>query len=219
MDDQLNEYLQLLAKETVVETHAKGFTYLHHGLMPRLLEAGKIKGFDKELLATCWTRVGAIYALNEAPNRSIECLRKALVLNTLQKDALELIVDQLILIGNYHEAFRFINQLMDIEPDNMELITKRQRIQDDMNYDSQPQLQSGNLVWLLNEQLATEQFNSVISTVLDTEMDNVILLKKLACAYAAVGHDSNYLQVLETIKRLNRNVKFDYVDLFYKPIN
>ncbi|MFA9388575.1 MAG: tetratricopeptide repeat protein [Prolixibacteraceae bacterium] len=218
MKEQLIQFLDGLQQVEITETHAKGFTYFQHGFMPRLLEAGKIKGFNKTILAAGWTRAGAIYALNEAPSRSMECLRKALVLVPLNSAALNLYIDQLILTGAYHEAFRHINELLDVEPNNMELFTKRQRIQDDMNYDAEAKFQKGDVIWELNEQLAGEQFSSVINTVLETEMDDFLLLKKLACAYGAVGHNANYIQVMETIERLEGPVNLEYVDVFYRPL-
>ena len=217
MHDELYQYLIGLIGETVNETHVKGFAYFHHGFMPRLLEAGKIKDFDKETLALGWTRAGSLYTMNEAPRRSIECLKKALLLAPNTVEVLQLYVDQLIAVGHYHKAFEYINKLLELEPDRMEFITLRQKIQDDINYDSEPQFQSGDLVWELNEQLAAEQFNSVINTVLETDMNDILLLKKLACAYGAVGHNANYDQVWQAIYKVEPNVKLDAVDQFYKP--
>ena len=218
MHQQIEEYLEAVNVEPLFETHSKGFTYFYHGFMPRLLEAGKIKGFDQGLLAGGWTRAGEIYALNGAPNRSIQCLKKALVLNPKKLELLMLLTELLILTGEFHQAYRYINQVIDVEPDDLKLITQRQRIQDDINYDSEPQFRKGNLVWELNEQLAAEQFSTVINTVLDTGMNNIFLLKKLACAFGAVGHNANYLKTWDTIKLLDPTTSLDDADRFYQPL-
>ena len=218
MKDELEKYLKTILNESFKKTHAKGFTYFHHGFMPRLLEAGKIKEFDREMLAAAWTRAGEIYALNEAPKRSLECINKALTLATNRIETLKLAIEQLNAIGEYHSAFIKIDQLLELEPDRMEFITLRQQIQDDINYDSEPKFQQGNLIWELNELLAAEQFNSVINQVLASDMDDVCLLKKLACAYGALGHNANYNQVWKSVKEIDSNVKYDSVDRFYQPI-
>lgn len=219
MKEDLEKYFDRILNESLQQVHRKGFTYFHHGFMPRLLEAGKIKDFNREMLAAGWTLAGEIYALNQAPKRSVDCLKKALVLKPDRIETLHAIIEQLNAIGEYHTAFAYIDQLLNLVPDRMEFITLRQQIQDDINYDTEPKFAVGNTIWELNEQLAAEQFNAVINTVLDSEMDTVDLLKKLACAYGAVGHYANYHQIWKTIKNMDSTATTDPVDLFYQPIN
>jgi len=75
------------------------------------------------------------------------------------------------------------------------------------------------LVWEPNEQLAAEQFSTVINTVLDTGMNNIFLLKKLACAFGGVGHNANYLQTWNAIKQLDPATSMNDIDRFYQPLS
>lgn len=218
MKEELVQYLSLLLKETTTVTHAKGFLYLKHGFMPRLLEAGKVKEIDNEMIVLAWLRAAEIYAINGAPKRSITCVKKAHALMPKHNLVLEQLIQLHASMGQFHDAFAFVNQLIDEYPDRFEYMTLRQKIQDDINYDSQAPYLPHNQLWSLDEQLASEQFGEVINTVLDSSMNDVALLKRLACAYGAIGHNSNYYMVWNTILKLNKNEQKLALDLFYQPV-
>ncbi|MDA3929001.1 MAG: hypothetical protein PF541_08575 [Prolixibacteraceae bacterium] len=217
-EQSIIDFLTEITQENPVSVHKRGFAYLHHGLLPRLLDAGKNKTVEENILARCWFIVGSIYSYNNAPKRAIECLLKSHVLNTNNSESLKLLIQQQLLIGEYYKAFENVHKAIDLEPDNFKLITLQQRIQDDMNYNSEPQYTSVNQLWELNELLASEQFETVVNTVLNTEMDNVDLLKCLANAFGALSHHANYIKVWESIFAIQSQTKLSMPDLFYMPV-
>lgn len=219
MTELYQTYLSEAIKELVAEIHRKGFVYFHHGLLPRVLEAGKIHGFSKDVLSKCWNIIAAIYKLNGAPKRAIDCQRKAVVLAPQNVSFQINLMNLQLAIGAFHDAFVNVDKAMNIEPDNMQLITLRQRIQDDINYDSEPVYSADNFIWQLNEWLAEEKFESVINAVLETNMNNVDQLKCLARAFGAVSHNANYLKIWDSIIARNKNVEPDLADWFYCPVD
>jgi tetratricopeptide (TPR) repeat protein len=219
IDEQLQDFITQLAGETVSSLHQKGYVNFSLIVLPRLQSAGRGKLMDAELLARCWTLVGDLYEINGAPNRAETAYKKALVFNPLRLDTLKRIIKVQIDTGKFHEAFKNVNIALDNDPDNMPLFTERQRIQDDMNYESEPCFSPDDLLWGLNEALANDKFESVIQTVLGTNMSDVEQLRCLARAYGAVGHHANYHKVWQTIRTLDQSAVPNTVDLYYCPIS
>ena len=218
MSRSYHNFLSALTAQPVESLHGKGFAYFHHAVMPRLLEAGKNKEFDRKLLSDSWQLVGDIYRLNGAPLKAQKVYQKALAVAPDRVGLLYQMALVLIQTGNYHKAYQTINQALEIDPDNFRLITERQRIQDDINYDSEPHYRNEDPVWNLNELLAEEQFEKVVNAVLDTEMDQVPFLKCITRAYGAVSHHANYLQVWQRIIKLDKETEPEAADWFYLPV-
>lgn len=196
-----------------------GFTHFHHAFVPRLLEAGKDNLFDRELLAKGWLTVAQVYWTNRAPNRAEQMLQKSLASNKDQAEVYHLLAQVQSARGEHFHALGNVDKALNLVPDEILLHHERQRIQDEMNYGNDPQFIEGDLVWKLNELLAEEQFESVINTVLETDMDGVEELKCLARAFGAVGHNNNFMRTWDAIKRLDHEVDYDVADLFFMPVD
>ena len=211
-------FLSSLTNQPFEKVYRKGFGFFKHALMPHLLEAGKDKQFNRGLLSDSWQLVGDIYRTNGAPLKAMKAYQKAEAAQKGRAELMKRMAGVHTDIGRYHEAFQTINQALDIELDNFQLMTERQRIQDDMNYDAAPRYTEGDTVWVLKELLAEEQFEKVINIVLETEMNDVELLKCLARAFGAVSHHANYLQVWQIVIGLDEGVLTEPADWFYLPV-
>lgn len=218
IDDQLLSFLQHVASESVSSLHRNGYNHLSLILLPRLKMAGNNKLFKTETLANCWAKVAGIYEMNRAPLRAEMAFKKALLLHPGNIAVMQKIIDVQIQTGRYNEAFINVNNALDIDTDNMLLYTKRQAIQDDMNYQSEPLYRENDFLWSLNENLANNKFDFVINKVLDSDMNDIEKLKCLARAYGALAHHANYLNVWNTIFELDDKVLFEPADWFFLPV-
>lgn len=217
-DDQLSFFLKHLANEPFSTLHHKGYSHFSLIVMPRLKMAANNKMYNAEMLACCWANVGAVYETNKAPLRAEMAFKKALMLFPQRVETIHKLIEVQIQTGKFNDAFINVNKALDIEPDNMPLFTERQRIQDDMNYRSEPEYTEDDPLWALNETLANDKFESLINTVLDTDMSDVAQLKCLARAYGGMAHYANYLQVWNTITKLDEDVGFEPADWFFLPV-
>lgn len=217
MLNELLPFLQQLAIEPVSVLHRKGYFHFSLMVLPRLQMAGKNKTFDHDLLAQCWTNVGAVYEMNKAPLRAELALKKAVMLFPNRIEALCKLMEVQLQTGKFNDAFVNVNKALDIEPDNMSLYTERQIIQDALNYRMEPLYSDGDPIWALNEALAVDKFDWVVNTVLESDLNNVPKLKCLARAYGGMAHYANYLRIWNTITEYEKNVVLEPADWFFLP--
>lgn len=217
MTEFLEEFLTDLQNESAAETHARGFLYVHHALTPRLLEAGKIKGINSVLLADGWIRLADIYVLNKAPKRAVDCFRKARVLAPDNWQALQGMVQQFLKMKATNEALELIGQIQQSDGNHFLIKSLHSELEQYTANKIFAEYLPDNQEWTFNELLAAEQFNTVINKVLEGDMTSVMQLKKLACAFGAVGHDANYRQTWEKILKIQPDTMPDACDTFYQP--
>lgn len=210
-------YLTAVVAKSAEEICREGFAVFHHALLPRLLEAGKVPGFDRQLLAQGWVLAGQVYGLTGAPLKAQQCFRKALAAEATHAEALHQLSLSLKACGRYNEAFEKAMLLTELFPDELEYHYLRQAVQDAMVYDEEAEYTDDDYLWQLNEMLANEQFNQVINAVLESDFEEEQQLRCLARAFGAVSHHANCLQTWETIRRINPEAQADCADLFYLP--
>lgn len=219
MSEDYMPYLQSIVQEPIRTLQDKGFVYLQHALMPRLLEAGKNKSFSRELLSLAWCRIAELHWQNGAPGRAEELLKKAMAASKNNSEVFLMLAKVQNSVGMQFEALGNIEQALQIAPDNFEHHTLKQKIQDDLNYSNPPELDKDDAICLLQEMLADEKFETVINTVLDGEMNNGLEMRCLARAFGAVSHHENYLNVWNRILTLDPECEASIADWFYLPVD
>lgn len=218
MDDFFNQYLSELQIESAAKTHARGFLYMHHGLMPCILEAGKSGTANRELLAFGWIRLAEVFAINKAPLRSVDCLKKSLVLSPDNIHALKFLIDQQLMMGDTTSAKAVLQTAMAKSDGAKQLLELESKLMEPSRNASSSVYQPGDIEWKMNELLASEQFATVINMAMESDLQDLVMLKKLACAFGAVGHNANYRQTWNKILILHPDTLLDDCDRFYQPI-
>ena len=218
MSQNINAYLEQTIFEGGNNLLTLGFSHFHHGFLPRLLEAGKDKDFERVLLSLGWCRVAEVYLIIGAPNRAEEMLNKAKAANKNNDEVFFLLAKIQTSRGEHFQALGSIQAAIELFPDRIEFHNEKQRIQDEMNYGNDPLYAKEDPIWRLNELLAEEQFETVINTVLETDMDNIEELKCMARAFGAVGHSANFQQTWNTIRKLDTETTYNPADEFYMPL-
>ena len=215
MDKQL-QFLKDFCSEGSEAVLTKGYLWFQETLTPNLKEASEKYGtVETSLIGEAWLIAGEVHELLYAPNQAVTCYQISLHFNSFAADTyrwLALVQEQL---GKYLEATKNIELALKYTADGATLMEDRQRIQDCIVYDKDPDFQEGNLLWGYNEALTEGNFQAVIKSIQAAKTTDVDLLKCLYRAYGGLQDQANGTATWQQILDIDQAAVRDELDLFY----
>ena len=201
----------------ISKLHSKGYQWFKSVYLPYLGLADLLLPGKMELIADCWYLAGDVSDFNDAPQKAIEYYKKALEYDEDSIVAYREIAHMNLQCGDYQEALKYINIALDKLPDDQDMISDKAEIIDSINYSKEPYLTTDNIVWQLNEKLASEQFDMVIKEVSEMKHPDNAHLQCLASASGAKGEEKAFLEVWGQIAASKKPFSLDYSDWFFMP--
>jgi tetratricopeptide (TPR) repeat protein len=201
----------------ISKLHKEGYHWFKSVYLPYLGLADLLLPDKMELIADCWYLAGDVSDFNNAPLKAMEYYKKALEYDEDSVVAYREIAHMNLQTGDYQNALKYINIALEKLPDDYDMITDKTEIIDSINYSKEPYLTAHNLVWKLNEKLASEHFDRVIKEVSEIKNPENSILQCLASAYGAKGDEKAYMEVWGQIAESERPYNLDYTDWFYMP--
>lgn len=195
----------------------KGCHWFKQMLLPVLTEANKILLFENELLLESYLLTGEIYELIYAPKKALSFYKKAIEIvpnSFLAHQWMSALQEEL---GDYLSAMNHIELAITLAPDEESLMWDRQRIQDCIVYDKDPDISLEQPLYKYGQLLATLQFDIIIQALskpLTTGFDE---LRCLAAAYAGKDELTDYLAIIEKMQTMEMDWEPEYFDSFYRP--
>ncbi|MES2618459.1 MAG: tetratricopeptide repeat protein [Bacteroidota bacterium] len=194
----------------------KGFEWFTTAFLPTLKNAGATMTEEHhELLSDCWYVAGDIYDMIGAPNRAIDAYQQSIAFDDSNAAAYRELANMYYNIGKYEQALVFINQSIEIDPDDSEALENMNSIALEVNDPSEPLFAADDVNWIIQERLANMQFDKVIAELKGS--DDIYLLQRLACAYGGLGDEEAYLSTWKTITEMQEDFELDYSDWFFMP--
>ncbi len=212
----LLQFLKDFCNEGSEAVLIKGYRWFQETLTPNLREASEKYGtVETALIGEAWLIAGEVHELLYAPNQAVTCYQISLHFNPFSEDTyrwLALVYEQL---GDYMEATKNIELALKHTADGVALMEDRQRIQDCIVYDKDPDFQEGNLLWGYNEALTEGKFQAVIKSIQTSKTTDIELLKCLYRAYGGLRDKTKGTETWQQILAIDQDAIRDELDLFY----
>lgn len=212
----LFEFLDAVADGGVGELHHKGYEWVLNTLYPALNRASKIMPHEKFLISDCYYILGDIHDFNNAPKAAINAYQKSLAFDPEFSGAYRELSGMYRKMGNYQRAMELIEKACFIDPEDEDAIIDREKLDVYLVDPGETPFKSGDLIWALDETLATGKFQDSTALV-EQFQDNIEHYKAKARYYGALFDEENYLKQWLTILKLNQPFGLQFSDWFYMP--
>lgn len=211
------KFLEDYCEEESIITINRGHVWFRETLFPILVQAEKKDLAEKDLLAEAHVLIGEVYELIYAPLKAVEQYKKALHLNPHSSFAHEWMSALQEQLGNYIPALNHIEEAIKLAPEEESLMWNRQRVQDCMVYDKEPEIDFNLSLWKYGESLVNQQFDGIIKTLTNPLTEDFEELRCLAAAYGAKNDATNYSIIQEKIESVESSKwEQEEFDVFYQ---
>lgn len=207
--------LERIIEKGIDHLHQQGYIYLKQSLQPALKQVSH--GTDALIVGEIYCLMADLHDLNGAPLQALQFYQKAITFDTNWAAPYQEVARVLAQVGRYFEAFQYINKAIAADPHDANLISEKQKYQDDMNYDVEPLYTKENEIWKWAELLAQEEFAKVIQQILAKKTNGIENLKCLNRAYGALEKVDLYLENWQKMEEREEELELEDADWFYMP--
>lgn len=204
-------------KEILYNISTQDVTYIlnngFHWFKDTILYNIKKSDIDNTSLSDLWYLIGDVYDMTDAPLKALESYKRAITIDNTNYAAYREAASKLEAIGQYTEAFQYINKSLEIEPDDECSISDKRSIENNIRFNNEPLFTQGDLLWDMNEYLANQKFGLIIKELRNSS--DIEFLKILARSYAALEKIDEYTDIWNSIASSFTNFELGYGDWFY----
>lgn len=204
-----------IAKGGVKDLHVKGYDFVYKKAIPLFEGFQAQTKREQELLSDCYYVLGDVFDFNGAPKAAIRAYQKAVGLDPSNSAAYREIAGMFHWMGDLKQAKRNLSLSLKIDPDEKCANCDMKLLLQDIENGFSPVYKNSDLIWQVNELLASNEPKKAISII--TKRRKIQYSLAMARCYGAMGDNHNYIEEWRGILNRDESFPLEYADWFYMP--
>lgn len=205
--------LEKIANEGYYQIIWEGYDWYESQLLPALKFASQFPEEYTSLLAETWHALGWTFYELDAPQKAINCYRKAITFDQDHSESYRELANCMHKIGDYKGALVFVIKARSLDPDDDFAIEQQEEIENSLDNRDRALYNEGDLIWECGELLAEGKFDDVYNKLKGRRKTDYLILR--ARCYAAQNKKTLYLNTLRRILAAGNYFDWSYQDWFY----